>query len=103
MPATSTLLTAALDRLLAPHVSSEDALKFATGCLFLAEVEHKHEWNSLIDSTPKAVSQAVALLKSTKCVELLLPSALFFELFITSVLLKSVSASLMASSGFSLF
>jgi hypothetical protein len=61
-------LTAFAARLLAPGGSREDAFRISRGRLFLVEAKPQSIEQSLISYIPEAVSQAIALLKSAKCV-----------------------------------
>ena len=56
------------DRLLAPGGSREDAFDISKGRLFLVEAKRQSLEQSLVSYIPEAVSQAIALLKSAKCV-----------------------------------
>ena len=56
------------DRLLAPGGSREDAFDISKGRLFLVEAKRQSLEQSLVSYIPEAVSQAIALLRSAKCV-----------------------------------
>lgn len=56
------------DRLLAPDGSRDDAFKIAKGRLFLVQAKYQGLERTLISYIPEAVGQAIALLKSEKCV-----------------------------------
>ncbi len=57
-----------LDRLLLPGASRDDTFEIANGRLFLVEAKRQNLEQSLKSCIPEAVSQAIALLKSTKYV-----------------------------------
>lgn len=59
------------DVLLGRGGSREDVLKIANGCLFLVEAKCQNaDRSSLASYTPEAVSQAIALMMSTKYVNI---------------------------------
>jgi hypothetical protein len=60
--------TAFADRLLVPGGSREDAFRISQGRLFLVEAKRQSLEQSLVSYIPEAVSQAIALLRSAKCV-----------------------------------
>ena len=62
------LLTVPPDRLLAPGASRDDTFKIAKGRLFLVEAKRQNLEPNLLSYIPEAVSQAVALLKSSRYV-----------------------------------
>jgi hypothetical protein len=61
---------APLDRLLAPGGSREDALAISTGRILLVEARGQSPAQSFAAYIPKAVSQAIALLKCAKYVRI---------------------------------
>jgi len=57
------------DRLLLPGASRDDTFEIANGRLFLVEAKRQNLEQSLKSCIPEAVSQAIALLKSTNLTE----------------------------------
>ena len=58
------------DRLLAPGGSRDDAFDISKGRLFLVEAKCQSLEQSLVSYIPEAVSQAIGLLRSAKCVDI---------------------------------
>jgi hypothetical protein len=61
-----------LDRLLALGGSRRDALKISKGHLIFVKFKGQGLERSLLSYIPEAVSQGIALLRSTKCVNILI-------------------------------
>ena len=71
-------LMAFSDHLLAPSGSRDDAFDILKGCLFLVEAKCQSFEQILVSYIPEAISQAIALLKSTKYVSTIYLNLIIF-------------------------
>jgi hypothetical protein len=85
------------DRLISPGGSREDAFNISKGCLFFIKAKRQSLEQSHI---PEAVSRAVVLLRSTKCVNTVCLTSLFAHCL--PAFQRSISVYLMGRHGFSL-
>jgi hypothetical protein len=99
-PRSAHCFTAFSDRLLAPGGSREDAFDISKGHLFLVEAKRQSLEQTLVSYIPEAVSQAIALLRSAKCINTYCFT--YSSEYCLPAFKRSVSVYLMGRCGFSL-